>query len=262
MLTESQQTSLAGRIVQLIRWIAVRGLAAALTGILVFGIGGRLVMLASRLIHPEAVGRITENGNRIGEFTVEGTIGLIIFGGLLSGVVAGIVWVMVKQWIPDNAALVGLGAVAIGGLNLIQADNRDFAILGDSRIDIVLLLGLLFVFGVALLPVDKLLDRRLPGANGVAAIVTYSLLVSFGAALAMPVVASFFSKEFCFCTNPPVWIGVFFLITALATGLWWVFQLRGSKEPPRWLIFLGSGGLAMTSLVGAVYLAREILAIV
>ncbi len=39
-----------------------------------------MVMLASRLIHPDAVGRITENGNRIGEFTLEGTIGLILFG--------------------------------------------------------------------------------------------------------------------------------------------------------------------------------------
>ncbi|HEY5651539.1 MAG TPA: hypothetical protein VIW46_08840, partial [Acidimicrobiia bacterium] len=63
-------------------------------------------MFISRVLHPDAAGRITENGNRIGEFTVDGTIELIVFGGLLSGVVAGVVWVLIREWIPDNPALV------------------------------------------------------------------------------------------------------------------------------------------------------------
>ena len=61
-----------------------------------------------------------------GEFTVDGTIELIVFGGLLSGVVAGVVWVFTREWIPDNPVPVGVGAVAIGGFALVEADNPDF----------------------------------------------------------------------------------------------------------------------------------------
>ena len=51
---------------------------------------------------------------------------------------------------PDSAVLVGLGAVAIGGSLLIQADNTDFIILQDPQVDLVLLVGLVFLFGMSL----------------------------------------------------------------------------------------------------------------
>jgi ATP-binding cassette subfamily F protein 3 len=38
-----------------------------LTGLLVAGLGGRLVMRAAALLEPSAIGRFTENGNQIGE---------------------------------------------------------------------------------------------------------------------------------------------------------------------------------------------------
>lgn len=262
MLTDEQRTGLAGRIVDLVRWIAVRGIAAALAGVVILGVGGRLVMLASRLLHPDAIGRVTENGNRIGEFTVEGTIGLIIFGGLLSGLIAGVIWVMVKEWIPDNALLVGLGAVALGGLNLVEAGNRDFIILGDARVDLILLLGLIFLFGAALVPLDRWLDSRLPPAQSILSIVVYTVLVSFGAALALPTFGSFFDTEFCFCHEPPIWLGIFMTLTALSTLWWWVLLLRGVDEPPRYLRTAGSIALAFSVAAGAVYLGREVLAIV
>ena len=64
-------------------------------------------MFASRLLHPEAVGEVTEGGNLIGEFTVDGTIALILFGGLGSGLIAGAVWVFIKRWIAESYWLVG-----------------------------------------------------------------------------------------------------------------------------------------------------------
>jgi hypothetical protein len=121
---------------------------------------------------------------------------------------------------------------------------------------------LLFAFGSALFHLDNWLDKKLPDGFGVAAIVTYSLLVSLGVPLAIPLVGSFFSEEFCFCAEPPVWIGVFFIVTALATVTWWFLQLRGAEKPPRWVAITGQTALAMTALAGAFYLGREILAIV
>ena len=260
MLTD-QSLSVGARLVSRFRWIAVRGLASAVAGIVVLGVGGRLVMLASRFLHPDAVGRITENGNRIGEFTVEGTIGLILFGGLASGVFAGVVWVLVKEWIPQHPVPVGLGAVAIGGFLLVEADNPDFFILGNPSVDLVLLLGLIFVFGVVLFWVDRWLDRRLPGVAGTTSIVLYSLLVALGVPFLVPVFGSFLSREFCFCRNPPIWSGVFLVVTSFATIWWWILNLRGSDTPPRTLRTIGTTSIALTVTAGSIYLAREVLAI-
>ena len=42
------------RVIELIRTLALGGLAAAIAGVVVFGIGGRVVMFVSRLLHPES----------------------------------------------------------------------------------------------------------------------------------------------------------------------------------------------------------------
>ena len=173
-------------------------------------------MFVSRLLHPEALGRITENGNRIGEFTVDGTIELIVFGGLLSGLLAGVVWVLVREWIPKKAALVGLGAVAIGGSFLIHGNNTDFVILQDPRLDLVLLLGLLFLFGVSLYWVDGLLDEKMPDHPQTFGIVVYSLMIAMAAPLLVLTFGRLFTEYFCFCSNPPIWTGVFLTTTSLA----------------------------------------------
>jgi hypothetical protein len=108
MAVTGQAESLGVRLVGLVRSVALGGLAGAISGVVVLGVGGRFVMFVSRLLHPEALGLITENGNRVGEFTVEGTIELVIFGGLLSGLLAGVIWVSVREWIANNLVVVGL----------------------------------------------------------------------------------------------------------------------------------------------------------
>ena len=258
MAVTVQAEGLAVRLVGLVRTVALGGLAGAIAGVVVFGVGGRLVMFVSRLLHPEALGRMTENGNRVGEFTVEGTIGLIIFGGLLSGLLAGVVWVLVREWIPKKAALVGLGAVAIGGSFLIQANNRDFVILQDPRLDLVLLVGLLFLFGVVLYWVDGLLDKKMPDQPRTFGIVAYTLMIAMAAPLIIPTFASMFSKEFCFCSHPPIWTGVFLAATSLSTIVWWVQQLRGADNPSQTLKMIGTTSLTLTAIAGAVDLTTEI----
>jgi hypothetical protein len=253
-----QAERLGVRLIGLVRSVALGGLAGAIAGVVVLGVGGRFVMFVSRLLHPEALGRITENGNRVGEFTVEGTIGLIIFGGLLSGLLAGVVWVLVREWIPKKAALVGLGTVAIGGSFLIQGNNRDFFILQDPRLDLVLLLGLLFLFGIALYWVDGLLDEKMPDQPQTFGIVVYSLMIAIAAPLIIPTFASMFSKDFCFCSNPPIWTGVFLTATSLATIVWWVQHLRGADTPSRTLNTIGTTSVALTAIAGAVDLTTEI----
>lgn len=254
---ESSRIAVGGWVLSRLRWIAVRGLASAVVGVVVLGVGGRLLMLASRLLHPDAVGRVTENGNRIGQFTVDGTIELILFGGLLGGLTAGIVWVFFKEWIPDNPMLVGLGAVAIGGFQLVEADNRDFVILVDPRIDIVLLLGLLFVFGMALHWFDSRLDRRIPSDGGALSKASYALIAAVGVVFLFPVFGTFFSQEFCFCESPPIWTGVFLVGAAATTIIWWVLNLRGATSPPTVIQRLGWLSVTGAVLSGGIHLAAQ-----
>ena len=225
------------------------------------GFGGRLVMLASRLLHPEAVGKLTEGGNRIGEFSVDGTIALVLFGGLGSGLLAAVVWVFLRQWMPDSSVLVGLGAVAIGGFALVEADNPDFVVLVDPQIDLVLLLGLTFLFGMTLLWLDRLLDRRLPAGGGNVSKVVYTLIAGVGAPFLIPTFGTFFSQEFCSCESPPIWTGVFLLGAAVATVTWWVLNLRRAASPPTVLQRLGSISATGAVLAGGVHLTGQIVAI-
>ena len=254
-------SSLTDRLRERLRWIAVRGLAAVIAGVLVLGLGGRLVMFISRLLHPDAVGRLTENGNLIGEFTIEGTLGLLIFGGLSGGLFAGVVWVIVKEWIPDNPMLVGLGATAIGGFLLIEADNRDFLILTPPGLDVFLLLALVFLFGVVVHRFDKGFDRRLP-ARGLISTIVYSLLAAAGLAMAIPTFGNFFSSGFCGCQEPPVWTGVLLAATAVVTLAWWVMALRGREAPSPSLRLWGRILTTATVVAGGVHLTGQILAII
>jgi hypothetical protein len=256
--TYDQATGFGARLALRVRWVAVRGLAAVATGTVVLGLGGRLVMLGSRLLHPDAIGQVSENGNPIGDFTIDGTIELVVFGGLGSGIVAGVVWVIVWQWIPRHPAVVGFGAVTLGAYNLIDSGNRDFVILGDPLPDLVLLVGLLFGFGACLVWVDRWFDSRLPKAAGAVSIGVYSLLVLVGAPFLIPSVGGFFTTEFCFCDNPPIATGVFIVVTAIATGWWWIMNLRGTESPPTTLKRIGSTSVALAVAAGTVHLIAEI----
>lgn len=244
-----------------VRWVLIRGLSAVVTGTVVLGVGGRLVMLASRLLHPDAVGRLTENGNRIGEVTLSGTVALVVFGGLASGVMAGVIWALVASWMPRHWWVVGPATVALGVPALIDADNRDFAILDPPGVDVLLLLGLLFAFGAALHAVDAALTRRLAPAAGDLGTALQAGLVLLVAPILIPVFGSFFSREFCFCEDPPWLLGSFLVVTAAASVWWWVAELRGAEEPPPAARRLGVVALAAAVTAGVVHAATEVAAI-
>ena len=255
--TDAVQVSPSTRLALRVRWIAVRGLAGVLSGVIVLGMGGRLVMLASRLLHPDAAGRFTENGNRIGEFTIEGTVALILFGGLFGGLIGGVVWVLVKQWIPNNPVLVGLGAAAIGGFALIEADNPDFVILNGPAIDLVLLLLLLFLFGVSLQWIDKRLDRRLPRTGSVVSTTVYTALVLLGAPAVLLTFATFLSSD----QLSVLLTGIFLVIAGIASVVWWVMEMRGAVEPPSALQRVGLLAVAGAVVVGAVQVVGQVVQI-
>jgi hypothetical protein len=239
-------------------------IAGGLLGIVVLGLGGRIVMRGAALLHPETVGFTTENGNRIGAITVEGTLALVLFGGLASGLIASIVWVAVGPWIPGRGWRRGLlaapVAVALSGVFLIEGDNRDFRILDDDPAVVATLIGLIAGFGLAFPLVDEWLDRRLPpAAPSRRTMAGYAVPVLIGSLLILPLALGFyFSRDVCFCADPPVPIGLAILLAGGATVGWWVARTGGATRPPA--VVAGVGRLAVLAGValGMLLLTSEL----
>ena len=126
--------------------------AGVLAGLLVLGLGGRLVMrLLAATSGRTAQGRLTEAGERVGEITTDGTIGFLLFVGVGGGLVTAIAFLLVRRWLPSTAGPAGLvaGVLLIGTLGVsdpFSPDNVDFAILRPTWLAIVAVAvtGLLF----------------------------------------------------------------------------------------------------------------------
>jgi type IV secretory pathway TrbD component len=174
---------------EVLRDITRGGLAGLIAGILVAGVGGRIVMRLAALLVPESVGNLTENGNRIGDITAGGSIALIAFVGLFFGVAAGSLWVVLRPWLPPTTGLRALAsipiAVALGTRGLVDGANRDFVVLGGSPAVVASLVALVALFGPTIVLAEIWLDARLPHASrdDPGALGAYTIVTLLGVAL-------------------------------------------------------------------------------
>ena len=250
-------------VVSVLRDIARGALAGIIVEVIVLGPGGRIVMRLAAVLDPSAAGRATENGNRIGDITIEGTLVLLIFGGLLIGAAGSVVWVAIQEWIPGRslvrAALAAPIAVALTGFQLVRPENHDFRILEPVVPVLVLLLGLVAIAGFAFALVDGWLDRRLPQPSARRApAVAYLLMILAGLPFLILMVRIFLEPGFA-VRDAPVGSGVAVLVVGLVTVAAWVTRIaRGNAEPPRALRLLGTGGLAVAVATGAWLLIGQV----
>ena len=142
---------------------AFGGIAA---GILVGGIVNRLIMRILAMLNEEKAGVMTENGNITGEITAGGTLGLIIFVGIITGVVGGLIYVLVRRWLPGSGLLKGVayGLVLLCwfGTLVFDPDNFDFALFGPKQLSVGLFALLFPLFGVAASLFVERFDRYVP----------------------------------------------------------------------------------------------------
>lgn len=245
-----------GRLAEPLRDIARSGLAGLLAGILVAGVGGRVVMRAAALLVPESAGRFTENGNRIGEITLSGTLGLVLVGGLFFGLLGATVWVVVSPWIPGGgrarAVLAMPIAIALTGVALVQADNSDFLVLRHDAATVVLLLALVGLAGLAIAGFDRWLDRRLPAAGAsTLADGVYLALTLAGGGLIFPIVlAGYLGEE-----GP---LGLALVGVGVATLVHWGLRFRSRPSSPTWLVTAGRGSLLVAVMLGVLALAPDV----
>ncbi|MEK6721591.1 MAG: hypothetical protein AABZ33_13135 [Chloroflexota bacterium] len=250
--TVSEQTAFS-RTGEVLRDIARGGIAGAIVGIVVAGLGGRLLMRLAAILNADAVGAFTENGNRIGDITLGGTLFLIVFG-LISGVLAGALWVIVGHWIPGRsgvrAFLTAGVAIAIGTPLLIIGSNPDFVILDHDARVVALLVALVGLIGLSIALLDGWLDRRLPhaltGRRGPVAF--YAIVTLMGAVLVLPFVLLLFltSDEYQF----PLRTGYALFVVGLCTATGWGLRVRGRVGAPRGLVIAARGVLVVAVILG------------
>lgn len=244
---------------EVLRDITRGGLAGLIVGVLLGGIGGRLVMRLAALLVPDAVGRFTENGNAIGTITLGGSVALIVFVGLLFGAVAGSLWVVIGPWLPASPVARAMLAIpiaaALGTLGIVDDRNRDFAILGRDPLVIASLVVLVASFGPALVLTERWLDRRLPrpDASDTKVVAGYALVTAIGILLTLLVVLPLFlGSQLVVASLSLVVVGVCTLAS------WWFLAVR-KQHPPARLGVIGRAGVVFATAAGLVVSTREVM---
>src|SRR4051812_9524620 len=119
-------------IVMVIRWgslasahrrplLLVVPLAGAAAGAIAAGAGGRVVMRLLALTTRDAAGALTEAQATIGEITLTGTIGLVLFAGIPAGLLTAAAYALARPFLPPGrlgGALLGLLVLLLAGATI------------------------------------------------------------------------------------------------------------------------------------------------
>jgi hypothetical protein len=198
------------RIPEFLREVAAGSLAGIAVGIIVGGLGSRLVMRLSAVAAGSVMqGVTTSNGNRVGEITVAGTIGLVIFAGVFAGIFGGLLYASLRSWLAPSGRwrglVYGLGLLGLAGSLVLDAANSDFIILQPPLLNVAMFAALFVIFGIALVPVfDRTLRAledgslissalALPGIVIAALFVGLSIVAGVSALASGPTTAEFIS---------------------------------------------------------------------
>jgi hypothetical protein len=143
------------RLTAVARHVGTAVLAGSVAGMLVGGLLGRVVMrIAGFTAGPGLVGSFTANGNRVGDITVSGTAAIVLFVGLSSGLIGGVLYAAIEPWLrrfhPWHGLAYGAGLLAAFGFTVLDPSNLDFRRFGSAPLNVALFAGLFLVFGVGI----------------------------------------------------------------------------------------------------------------
>ena len=143
-----------GTLIALARHVGTASLSGVIAGVVVGGVLGRVVMRISGFTAgPALVGVTTSNGNRVGDITFGGTLALVIFVGLSTGLVGGLVYAVLEPWLrrlrPWHGLAYGIGLLLTFGFLVLEPSNFDFRRFGVATLNAAMFAALFVVFGVA-----------------------------------------------------------------------------------------------------------------
>lgn len=147
-------------------------ISGIIAGLLVAGPGGRLAMrLLAATAGDAAQGRLTEAEFAVGEITVGGTIGLVVFVGVFGGMFTSALFLLVRRWLPGGRAAglsFGLLLLVVGATRLepLRAGNPDFGLVGPGWLAVAVFTVLVVVHAMAVAAVAGRVSRALPLLSG------------------------------------------------------------------------------------------------
>ena len=149
-----------------VRALAIGALAGLVAGTIGLGVGFRVVMrIAAIAAGPEREGAITQNGNRVGDVTLGGTLELLAIGAFL-GVVFGLVYVAVRPWLPwtglARGAVFSVALWATFGSLVMEGNNPDYHRFGPALLNVCTFSLLFAAYGLLVAPLADRLDRAFP----------------------------------------------------------------------------------------------------
>jgi hypothetical protein len=244
----------------IVREVAVTGIAGLIVGVLVGGLGSRLFMRLAGAVAPDSVqGATTEAGARIGEITLGGTLALVVFVGIPTGIVGAALAVIAFPWLAWAGRWRGivfgvvLFALASASSDVMNPDNVDFLLIRNGWLMVAAILALFVAFGAAMDAVVRALDRRLPTVEraGTGTMVTYGAVATVGIALVgLLAPLALFTRNFCQC-DPPLLASAGMFVAGIGTVLRWIARSRPDASLATTVApMLGYGGIVAVVVFG------------
>ncbi len=136
-----------------VRTAVVGIVGGIIAGVLIAGLGGRLVMrVLAATSGDSAQGLLTEAKETVGEITLAGSVGFVVFNGIFFGMIGGIGYLLLRRWLPATPWLGGLiygtALLGVAPLDALDPDNADFAILTPTWLAVLLVSCLFPLYGM------------------------------------------------------------------------------------------------------------------
>lgn len=114
-----------------------------------------------------AQGRLTEAQANVGFITLDGTLALLLFGGMPTAFVASMIYLTIHRWLPSgrfSGPLAGLlGIVVFGaGVEPFRTSNVDFTFIRPGWLSVLLFTLLAVLIGAIVAAVAGWYSQRLP----------------------------------------------------------------------------------------------------
>jgi hypothetical protein len=150
------------------------------TGICAAGAGGRLVMRLLAATSPDARGAVTEADQTVGEITVGGTLGFLLFAALPLAILASVAFAFSYRWLPRGrlaGLLYGLLLLVVLGSRFepLRSNNPDFRLLEPAWLAVVAFALLVLADGMLTAAFMSWYSRRLPLPAGHRGVLLYYL---------------------------------------------------------------------------------------
>jgi hypothetical protein len=148
---------------------------------------------------------------------------------------------------------------AVAGTVAVDAGNRDFVVLDPALANVAMFAALFPIFGVVAVSLARRLEDRPPRLGPRTRLALYALALAVGAMFSIPTFGRFFSREFCFCADPPVATGLLLVAVAVLTAWTRLRALLGrGEDAPAAIRAVATGALLAATIVGGEAMVREV----